>query len=44
MPVCEVYECFSEIIGITLKQLGMITVTGCFGLAALMIVIVRRWR
>lgn len=44
MPVCEVYECFSEIIGIPLPQLAAWASISMLTLAAALTVVFRIWK
>jgi hypothetical protein len=43
MNVCEIYECIGSIIGMPLQQIATIACAGCFTLAGLIFVVVRRW-
>jgi hypothetical protein len=43
MNPCEVYECFSEILGISLPQLLTVMYIGGFVLCGIVIAVLRRW-
>lgn len=42
MPVCELYECFSEILGFSLQTLFVAVMLGMWTLAAVLL-LVGRW-